>query len=125
MKARNWVAGVIGIWFIVAPWALSFADHTAALWWSIIPGAIQAIVSGWIAMRDGTTGWRTWQNWVALAAGVWFVLLPYVFNLGQAEIWTSVILGAVTILLNLWAMGVPDQKEDVSNSSGSGSKAHA
>jgi hypothetical protein len=101
----NSLAALVGVWFIVAPWVVDFSDDKNALWTSVIIGAIQVISSliGFVG-----SGWTAWQNWISLLAGVWFILFPYVYTLETAETWTSVILGAVTVLLNLWALAAKD-----------------
>ncbi|MCL6516252.1 SPW repeat protein [Alicyclobacillus sp.] len=105
MKWRNWLNAIIGVWFIIAPWVLGVSDVAGAVWTSVIFGAIQVIASVWAAYVEEPS-WRTWQNWVSFLTGVWFILQPFVLPLsGNAgETWTSVILGIVTAVLNLWTM---------------------
>jgi len=42
-----WVAGLVGIAALIAPYALGFSDHAAALWSSLIIGAAVALLSGY------------------------------------------------------------------------------
>ena len=105
MKWRNWLAAIIGIWFIISPWVLGFSDKSGALWTSVIIGAVQLIVAGSASTKDDSSGWTVWQTWLSLITGIWFIIAPYIFALGAGETWTSVILGAVTALLSLWTMG--------------------
>jgi hypothetical protein len=42
-----WIAGILGVAAIVAPFVLQFTALTAALWTSIIVGALVALVSGY------------------------------------------------------------------------------
>ncbi len=122
MKWRNWLAAIIGIWFIIAPWVFGFSGHAGAVWTSIVAGVIQLIVSGWAASReDSEANWSNWMNWVSLITGAWFVLQPWLLFISSytSNTWTSVILGLVTIVLNLWTMGVGTG----SGSSGRGAKA--
>jgi hypothetical protein len=104
MMWKNWVNAVIGLWFIVAPWALGFSDKTAAVWTSVIFGLVQLIASAWAATEKNHTGWKSWQNWVSLIMGVWFIIQPFALSLNSGEKWSSVILGLITVLLNLWSM---------------------
>ncbi len=108
MKWRNGLAALIGVWFIIAPWVLHFSGQTAAMWLSVVVGAIQLITSAWAMFLERSTGWKQWQSWVSVLTGVWFIVQPFIFSQRNAEIWTSVILGAVTIILHLWSMGVKD-----------------
>ncbi len=107
MMWKNWVNAVIGLWFIVAPWALGFSDKTAAVWTSVIFGLVQLIASAWAATEKNHTGWKSWQNWVSLIMGVWFVIQPFALSLNSGEKWSSVILGLITVLLNLWRCLTP------------------
>jgi hypothetical protein len=109
MKLRisiNSLAALIGVWFIVAPWVVDFSDDKNALWTSVIIGAVQVISS---LIGFAGSGWTAWQNWISLLAGVWFIIFPFIYDsLDTGETWTSVILGAVTVLLNLWALATKD-----------------
>jgi hypothetical protein len=108
MKLRisiNSLAALIGVWFIIAPWAFDFSADKTALWTSVIIGAVQVIAS---LIGFAGSGWTAWQNWISVLAGVWFIIFPYIYELETGETWTSVILGAVTVLLNLWALAAKD-----------------
>ncbi|HET7266444.1 MAG TPA: SPW repeat protein [bacterium] len=41
------VNALVGIWFIIAPWILSFTQHPAAFWTSLILGIVALILSVW------------------------------------------------------------------------------
>jgi hypothetical protein len=47
MKVLSWVQLVLGLWVLVSPWAMGFADLTAALWSNVIVGALIVIFSLW------------------------------------------------------------------------------
>lgn len=108
MKWRNGLAAIIGIWFIISPWIFDYSDQEGALWTSIIVGAVLLIVSGWAVCLKDSSGWAVWQTWISLLAGVWFVIHPFVFSLESEALWTTVVLGAVTIILNLWTMATSE-----------------
>jgi hypothetical protein len=44
---EEWISTLLGIWLIIAPFVLSFASHTHALWTHVVLGVITAIVSVW------------------------------------------------------------------------------
>ena len=44
---EEWVNLVLGLWLIVAPWALGFAGSVNALWTHVILGVLTAAVSAW------------------------------------------------------------------------------
>ncbi|MDM5157553.1 SPW repeat protein [Bacillus sp. DX1.1] len=110
MKTRSALNGLIGLWFIIAPWALGFSDNDKMLWSSVIIGLIQSIVSFW---GYDKFGWNSWQHWVSLLTGLWFVIFPFTYSLSSGEFWASVILGAITVLFSLWNLGSAEQSTDV------------
>jgi hypothetical protein len=108
MKVRssiNSLAALIGVWFIIAPWVVNFSDDKGALWTSVIIGAIQLISS---LLGFSGSGWTTWQNWVSLLAGVWFIIFPFVYSLNTGEIWASAVLGAVTVVISIWSLSLKE-----------------
>lgn len=104
MKWRNALAALIGIWFIISPWVFDYANNTAALWTSVVIGAVQLIVSAWAMAKSNSSGWNVWQTWISLLTGIWFVVQAFVYSFDNATIWVTFILGAVTVILNLWTM---------------------
>ena len=102
MKLRGNLNALIGVWFIIAPWAIGYSDQSGALWSSIIFGIIQVIVSLWGYDKPG---WNSWQNWISTITGVWFVIFPFIYSLTNGEVWSSVILGLITIIFSLWNLG--------------------
>ena len=102
MKARSILIALIGVWFIIAPWVFGFSDQTGALWLSVVFGIIQIIAAWW---GHDKAGWNSCQNWVSVITGVWFVIFPFIYSLTNGEVWSSVILGLVTVLFSLWNMG--------------------
>jgi uncharacterized integral membrane protein len=53
-KARRqvwiqYVDGLVGVWFIIAPWVLSFTARAGELWTSLIGGVIVLVLSAWLA----------------------------------------------------------------------------
>lgn len=102
MKARSTLNALIGVWFIIAPWVFGFSDQTGALWLSGVFGIIQIIAAG---LGYDKTGWNSWQNWVSVITGVWFVIFPFIYSLTDGAVWSSVILGLFTILFSLWNLG--------------------
>ncbi|AKO93224.1 SPW repeat protein [Priestia filamentosa] len=102
MKTRGILNALIGVWFIIAPWVIGFSDQSGALWSSIIFGIIQVIVSLWGADKPG---WNSWQNWISVITGVWFVAFPFIYSLTDGAVLSSVILGLITIVFSLWNLG--------------------
>ncbi|MDO6847803.1 hypothetical protein Q4S57_07535 [Priestia megaterium] len=36
--------------------------------------------------------------------GLWFVLFPFIYSLTDGALWSSIILGLMTVLLSLWSL---------------------
>lgn len=45
--AENWIEGVIGIWVLLAPWLLGFADISLAKWSSVALGLVLILLNAW------------------------------------------------------------------------------
>jgi hypothetical protein len=52
--------------------------------------------------------WTRWQDWVALIAGVYAVLSPIWTTTINKATTTVIILGAVTALVAIWSLAMPD-----------------
>ena len=102
MKARSVLNALIGIWFIIAPWVVGFSDQSGALWSSVILGAVQTIFALWGFEKSG---WNSFQNWFTVITGAWFVIFPFIFSFTNEALWSSVILGLITVIFSLWNMG--------------------
>lgn len=125
MKWRNAINALIGIWFIISPWVMGFSHVTAAVWTSVVLGAVLLIVSFWAAMRKDSSGFGVWQTWVSLIMGIWFIVQPFAFTLGKANAWESVILGAIVILLNIWTMSASEHSTSNRSHPMNSSHSHA
>ncbi len=98
---RNLLAALIGLWFVGAPWILGFSGHSGALWGSMGAGFLELVFS---LLALGKIGWGSWQHWIAFLAGVWFMMLPFVFSFGPGVTLFILALGVVTVLLNFYNM---------------------
>jgi len=43
----QYITGLVGIWFIFAPWVLSFVNRPGEFWMSFILGIIALVLSAW------------------------------------------------------------------------------
>ncbi|WP_212031177.1 SPW repeat protein [Cytobacillus depressus] len=112
MKIRSLLNALIGIWFFIAPWVMDFSDQSGALWLSLIFGAIQVICA--LCGYD-KFGWRSWQNWIVLLTGIWFIIFPFIYSLSDGVVWSSVILGIITAVFSLWNMGSTSNSTEINN----------
>ena len=102
VKTSGIINAVIGIWFVIAPWMLGFSYDAGATSASIVFGSLQVIMSFWGVTKPG---WNSWQNWISAITGVWFILFPFIYSLTNGEVWSSVVLGLITIIFSLWNLG--------------------
>ncbi|GAB1806171.1 MULTISPECIES: SPW repeat protein [Priestia] len=101
MKTRGIINAIIGIWFVIAPWMLGFSYDAGATSASIVFGILQVITS---LLGANKSGWNSWQNWISLISGLWFVLFPFIYSLTDEVLWSSIILGLMTGLFSLWSL---------------------
>jgi hypothetical protein len=47
----QYVNGLVGIWFIVAPFVLSVTAQPQETWTSVVGGAIALVLAGYLAFR--------------------------------------------------------------------------
>ncbi|HEY7166070.1 MAG TPA: SPW repeat protein [Candidatus Binatia bacterium] len=45
MKSLSWINFILGLWLIVAPFALNFRTDTTAMWNSVVIGIVVAVLS--------------------------------------------------------------------------------
>ena len=55
--------------------------------------------------------WTRWQDWVALAAGVYAILAPIWTDTTTKATWTMVVLGAVTAVVSLYSLAMPGEQD--------------
>jgi len=104
MVWANVVNAVLGLWFVVAPFALGFRDRPGPMWASIIGGAVLFVLAGWAAL-DKRIRLQAWVQYVNGLAGIWFIIFTYVFAdvAGIAHVrWTTVLGGLIALALSAW-----------------------
>lgn len=94
-----WATGVLGLVLGVSPFIFGYADQSAALWTSLILGAIVVVVS--IIGVSSKQADKRWIYWVIGLAGLLAVILPFILGYSgvASALWTSLIIGAI---LALW-----------------------
>ncbi len=55
---------------------------------------------------------RRWQEWVSFVAGAWLFVSPWVLGFTAAPVaaWTAYVLGALAVIVALWAMTARDAR---------------
>ncbi len=99
----NVINALLGIWFIIAPFVLRFNDRPTPMWLSVIGGVILLILAGWAVLSESARK-QTWIQYVNGLVGLWFIIFPYVYALGDVVNlkWTSVAGGLIVLILSGW-----------------------
>lgn len=94
-----WLTAILGVALGVAPFVLGYQDNTAAMWTSIVIGAVIVILSALEGM-DSTK--RTWEYWAAAVAGLIAIAAPFVFGFSTITMamWATVGIGLVVLLVS-------------------------
>src|SRR5690348_7628848 len=101
---KHWqdpVNAVLGVWLIIAPWALGFQAETAAIANSIVIGvALLALALAAIFQP------RAWEEWVELLVGLWLIVSPWVlaFSAVSIAMTSTIAAGIVIAALALWVL---------------------
>ncbi|MCL6551761.1 MAG: SPW repeat protein [Firmicutes bacterium] len=103
MVWANVVNALVGIWFIIAPFVLAYSDQRAAMWLSLLGGAILLVLAGWAVVNEAARKQR-WVQYVNGLVGIWFIIFPFVFALTTRPnvTWTSVVGGLIALVLSAW-----------------------
>jgi hypothetical protein len=98
---QDWVELLLGVWLIVSPWVVGFADVEVARLNALVLGI--AIVA-YSLIELGVP--KAWEEWVSAAMGLWLVVSPFVLNFSQqaAATWNAIAVGALLLVFALWAL---------------------
>jgi ABC-type molybdate transport system permease subunit len=102
---------LLGIWLIIAPWVLGYADLSAAQTNDVIIGIIVAIVAAIRSFGAFTT--RGW-SWINILAGIWLIIAPFVLGYSNhtTPLWNDIILGIVIAVL-AWTAAASIRRTDL------------
>ncbi len=101
MRSASWVNFILGLWLIVAPFALGYSHIAGAAPEDVILGILIAAFSLWMA---ATLVAPAGPSWLVVLFGIWVIIAPFVLGyahqLGRA-IANDVIVGIVVLILGL------------------------
>jgi hypothetical protein len=94
-----WLEAMLGLVLIAAPFALGYRDNPAALWASIVIGAVVLLASGYKAYTKKP---ERWEGWVDVIAGVIAILVPFIFGFSAlvTALWAFVVIGLLVAILS-------------------------
>src|SRR4029434_4540785 len=101
MKVLRWTNFALGLWLVIAPFALLYRGIQAALWDDVVVGLLIAAYSLWRALEIEQ---MIVGNWVVGALGLWALISPFVLHFSGAPIAmrNNVIVGAAVTILTIW-----------------------
>ncbi len=101
MRAASWVNFILGLWLIVAPFALGYAHIAGAAPEDVILGILIAAFSLWMA---ATFVAPAGVSWLVVLFGICVVIAPYVLGYAHqmgTTVANDVIVGIVVLVLAL------------------------
>jgi hypothetical protein len=106
MKALSWMNFALGLWLIIAPFALLYRRTQAALWDDVTVGLLIAAYSLWRALEIEQ---MTVSNWMVGALGLWALASPFVLHFSYATLAmrNNVIVGAAVTIVTIWLVAHP------------------
>lgn len=106
MKALCWTNFALGVWLVIAPFALLYRGIQAALWDDVVVGLLIAAYSLWRALEIEQL---IVGNWVVGALGLWALVSPFVLHFSDATMAmrNNVIIGAAVTILAIWLAANP------------------
>ncbi len=89
---------IVGIWLILAAFALGFTDVSIALWNSIIVGVAIIVVSA-LRISSESDRWY-WLSWVTFVLGLWLIASPFILGYdGQIRPMASDVFAGIAVVL--------------------------
>jgi len=99
---EDWVSWGLGIWLLIAPWALHFDLHAGATRASVITGVLLLLVEA-ITL----SAFRAWEEWLNVVLGVCLIAATWVVPVTGAAAVNFVIVGLLVLALAIYEMRNP------------------
>lgn len=98
-----WFTLILALFLSVAPWLLGYSDNSTAMWSSVIPGAIVALVALYKVLIHDTA---RWEYWIAGVAGFVALFAPFIlgFATEATPMWTMGIVGLLLFFVALFEL---------------------
>ncbi|MCN9240550.1 SPW repeat protein [Streptomyces sp. RY43-2] len=97
-----------GVYAAISPWVIHFAAQTPSLTASNLIVGITIALIGFALTLAPDRMLRV--SWMIVPLGVWLIISPWVATAAHSAragiIWSNVVVGALTVLLGLAAMGL-------------------
>ncbi|HZD88639.1 MAG TPA: SPW repeat protein, partial [Pseudolabrys sp.] len=98
---EDWLSWALGLWMLIAPWALRFEFQAAATKACVITGVLLILVEA-----VTLSAFRAWEEWLNVLLGVWLIAAPWLLGVvSTAAMANFVIVGVIVVFLagyELW-----------------------
>lgn len=107
LQWEDWAGIAIGLWMLVSPWVLGYADHDAATMNALLLGTALAVVE--LLNLDQH---QAAEEWIDIVAGLWLLVSPFVVGFASvsAAAVNALAVGALTVLLAVLALSPLDER---------------
>jgi VIT1/CCC1 family predicted Fe2+/Mn2+ transporter len=108
VKIASGLNVLLGLWLLVAPFLLGYAEVGAAMWNDVIVGGLVLALAGIRVWKPAQNRWLSWTN---LLLGVWLLAAPFILTYSgvAAAMWNDVIVGIGIAVLGAWsAVATPE-----------------
>jgi hypothetical protein len=99
---QDWVALVLGLLTVIAPFAFGMTGHAALTWVAVVLGVLIALASLWALYQPE----QRIPHWVNLILAILLFVSPWVlaFTSFTAMAWSAWILGVLVFLASGWVL---------------------
>lgn len=102
VRAASGLNILLGLWLILAPWALAYSVIETATWNSVIVGLAVTLLA---AIRLANPLRFEALSWLNFALGLWLILSPFLLNFQEVDsaMWNSVVVGLIILVPSAWS----------------------
>ncbi len=105
LRRENWINLFLGAWIFIIPWALG----TTTPGYSLTAVTINFWIIGMVIMLSSGAALfklKLWEEWVNVAAGIWLMGSPAIFNYAEdaSLFWNSLLFGLGIFIISATAI---------------------
>jgi hypothetical protein len=103
MKWASWTDFVLGLWLIVAPFALGYGSVGRGRGEDVLFGVLIAGFALWRSLINDDSP-MVGVSWIVALAGLWVLFAPFALGYSAvgAAVTNDVIVGAIVFVLGVW-----------------------
>jgi len=110
VKTASGLNVVAGIWLILAPFILGYANLVPAFWNDVVVGILLVVLAG---IRVANPNQYVGLSWTNLGLGIWLILAPFILDYAvyATPMWNDIMVGIVAACLAVWsAVSTPSSR---------------